>query len=180
MASILAAARVTADGHAIDASPFAVDAVPKAGHDDTQLIFDGTNFLAQWRQNVDSSTDKMHVARISPAGALLDGSAMSGGIVVGGGGAPRLARFAGGSLIVWGHLLLPDFVQGIGGTRLTTDGHLLDVPGDGGGRWFLSEGAGSHSLVEILWGGDRALVVWANPASQDDVFDVGCAVAYPW
>jgi hypothetical protein len=172
-ADILAAARVTANGTAIDAAPFAVDAVPKVGHDDVQLIFDGTNFVAQWSQRVDSSNVHMHVARITPSGTLL-GSATSGGIDVGGGSSPRLARFGAGSLIVWG---------AISGTRLTTDGRPLDLPGDSGlGRWFLADygvGTGS-SLSEILWAGDRALVVWANQASDKDLFDIGCALAYPW
>jgi hypothetical protein len=178
--NILAAARLTADGHAIDAAPFPVGAVSMIEHEDAQLAFDGTNFVAQWSQRVDSSTVKMHVARITPGGMLLDGPATAGGIVVGGGGSPRLARFGSGSLIVWGHLL-PDFSMGMGGTRLTTDGKLPDLPGDNGGRWFFADyGAGWKSLPEIVWAGDRALVVWANPASQNDVFDVGCALAYPW
>ena len=182
-ANILAAGRVTADGHAIDAAPFAVDAVPKVGHDDAQLVFDGTNFVAQWSERVDSSTVQMRLARISPMGTLLDGPATSGGITVGGGGSPRLAPFSGGSLIVWGFRSASDFfTQGLGGTRLGTDGKLLDLPGDGGGRWFLSDyGAMASSLFEIRGAGDRALVVWANRASsQKNVFDVGCALAYPW
>jgi hypothetical protein len=82
---------------------------------------------------------------------------------------------------VWGHRLANDFfAQGIGGTRFTSDGKLLDVPGDNGGRWFLADyGAGSSSLVEILWGADRALVVWTNQANNG-VFTMGDAIASPW
>jgi hypothetical protein len=186
-ANILAAARVTAGGSPVDATPFAVDAVPGVGHAEGQLIFDGTNFVAAWTQRVDSSTIRMHVARFTSTGTLLDGPATTGGgIDVSNGASPRITRFAGGSLIVWGHFVEHFFGLGIGGTRMTTAGRLLDVPGDNGGRWFIADyGANNYSLPEIVWGGDRALLVWANQstsdsASMDDLFSIGAGVAYPW
>jgi hypothetical protein len=181
-ANILAAARLGADGHAIDTTPFPVDAVAGVGHDSAQLSFDGTNFVALWNHRT-SSTVHAHIARISPLGTLLDGPATGGSIDVGANtGGSRIGRLGMGSLLVSPHRLANDFfAQGIGGTRITSDGKPLDVPGDDGGRWFLADyGAGSSSLVEILWGGDRALVVWTNQAGQNGVFTMGDAVAFPW
>lgn len=182
-ANVLAAVRLTSDGRVVDPAPFPIDAAPGVSHVDGQIVFDGTNFVAQWRQEF-SSSSQMHVARITPAGALLGGQPPggTGGIVIAGGKSPRLARFGSGSLAVWGHRLADFLGRGIGGTRITTEGKPLDVPGDNGGRWFLSDyDAIDSSLVEVVWGADRALVVWANPAdSTRDLFSVGCAVAHPW
>jgi hypothetical protein len=182
-ADILAVARIGSDGTAIDLVPIAVDAVPGVGHDETKLVFDGTSFVASWTQRRDSSTIEQHVARVTPMGEVLDGAPTTGsGFLVGTGNTPRIARFGSGSLLVWGHRSPEDYYsQGVGAARFTATGTLLDQPAAGDDRWLVSDyGAGWYSLPEILWGDDRALVVWRTPNSQSDLFDIGCAVAYPW
>jgi hypothetical protein len=183
MADILAAARIASDGQPIDPAPVAVDAVPGVGHDGTQIVFDGTNFVASWSQGVDSSTAEQHVARISRNAELLDGSpTVGGGIRVGGGNSPRISRFGSGTLMVWGHRSNNDFFfgEGIGGTRLAADGTVLDRFSGDGDQWLVADyGADWYSLTDVAWGNDRALVVWTSPAS-DDRFSLGAAVAYPW
>ncbi|MBN2573435.1 MAG: hypothetical protein JXP73_02610 [Deltaproteobacteria bacterium] len=181
-ANILAAAHFAADGHAIDTIPFAVDAVPGVGHEEAELIFDGTNFVASWTQRRDSSTLDLHVVRITPDGELLDGEPTAGtSIAVSDGNNPRIARFGSGSLLVWGHRVGSDFfAEGIGGARFTVGGTLLTPPAAEDQQWLVGDyGAGWYSLPEILWGDDRALVVWRTP-ENDDQFDLACAVAYPW
>jgi hypothetical protein len=120
------------------------------------------------------------VARITPGGALLEGSATTGaGVLVTSGNGPVVGRFGAGSLVVWGHQLQGDaFSTGLAGNRFTADGKLLDAPGDSGGRWFL-DNASAYALVGIPWGGDRALLVWAGGNMQTGLA-LSSAVAFPW
>jgi hypothetical protein len=183
-ADILAASRLTADGHAVDAAPVPVAAMPMVGHAEADLVFDGTSFVASWVEPA-STSRPVHIARIAPDGTLLDGPATADGITVGNPtlvkSTPRLARFSSGSLLVWGWTSADFTGGGISGTRVTTDGKLLDVPTDGDGRWFISDfGASSYGLPEILWSGDRALVTWVTQAGQNTVYAAASGVAYPW
>jgi hypothetical protein len=43
-------------------------------------------------------------------------------------------------------------------------------------------GSGPESMPEILWGGDRALVAWTTPVTQEapDLASVAGGLAYPW
>jgi hypothetical protein len=69
---VLAAVFIGGDGRVTGSGPFVVAAAPGAIHTETNLLFDGTNFVASWlQQDGLSSATKLHVARISPAGALL-------------------------------------------------------------------------------------------------------------
>lgn len=184
-ANILAAARMTGDGQAVDAAPFEVASMPKVGHDQADLVFDGTAFVASWVRP-GSTSSAVHVARFTRDGTLLDGPASTDGLVVGDPNrpksTPRIARLGAGSLMVWGYRSAKDYyVTGIGGARFTSDGKLPDIPGDDDGRWFVSDfGASSYGLPEVLWGGDRALLVWVTQAGANDTFGMASGVAYPW
>jgi hypothetical protein len=182
-ADILAVARIAGDGHAIDPSPVSVDAVPKVGHHETELIFDGTNFVASWTQEPDSSTVQQHIARIAPDGTLIGGDPVTGAsTIVNSGNNSRIGRFGSGTIAVWGHRLASDFFsEGFGIARFGADGSPLDPLGNDTALWMVADyGAGWYALPEIVWGNDRALLVWATQTSSNNVFDLGCAVAYPW
>src|SRR5262249_44053049 len=158
----------------------AVGSQPKVGHSEADLVFDGTGFVASWIVRGTSSSS-LHLARIGKDGTLLDGPATSDGIFVGDPKhskvSARLARLGAGAPVVWGWSA-DAYTTGIGATRFTPDGHLLDVPGPDDGLWVIGDfGASDYALPEILWGTDHALVTWSTPEfDQTRKFGLGAAV----
>jgi len=178
-------ARFDGSGHLIDAAPFLLSSVQSRSVDNLQVIFDGTQFIVLYAES-DSGPSTVRISRVALDGTLLDGPASAGGVVVVGpstvGGVPALARFGAGSVIVWGTYRGFVYRYGIAATRYTVDGQFLDMPLATGG--VLVEGSPATAFTgapspAILWGSDRAMMIW-SAATGNDVGGYDLCAAFPW
>jgi hypothetical protein len=171
-----AAARVNAQGQAIDSAVIAVSA--ETGVDeDFGMDFDGTNYVISWFHRPDSSLldeGTVRAARFATNGMALDGTpSPAGGHALSQTSTPltgpHIARFGATSMVVW---YLNDVTKGqyrVVGTRLGADGSPLDTSPTDEGLW--TSGSPYVGLPAIAWGGDRALMVAVG---------TGGATGYDW
>ena len=102
----LRAVRVAGDGTVLDAEPIAI-ASTNAENVHPDVAFDGTDFLALWEIDEFGAAGGVRAARVSTDGELVDGTPLSGGVVVA--TPPGFARLsyptvlggAGAVLAVW-------------------------------------------------------------------------------
>jgi hypothetical protein len=119
------------------------------------ISFDGTNFLVVW-QDQRSGHGEIYGNRVTPAGALLDGDAATGGFLIAtgdnaGSGSPKgpQAVFDGANwLVAWG--------AGIRGARVSPAGEVLDPAGirlykTKSDSWFPGLAYGGNGNFLLTW-----------------------------
>jgi hypothetical protein len=188
--TLLLASRFDAAGNALDATPLLVSSGQADSLSDVELIFDGTQFVAFWTANRIFGGGSVRAARIGKDLTFLDGPPSLGGVPIGGTGkiktGPRIARLGTGSLVLWDTFSSTPPLNGVVVSRFTTDGRVPETQGLADGILSLGPVAGApfsqNPLPEILWGADRALVVWLYPPadSQSASFGLDYGFAYPW
>ncbi len=126
---------------------------------DSAVAFDGTNYVVVW-SFVGPGTEGIAAVRVSPAGTVLDPTAMT--ITAAGASAPSIACGAPGCLLVWTGI-------GIYGARVTDSG-LLDPVG------FPISSGGSPS---VCFDGANFLVAWQEQDPSSGWSDVlGARIAW--
>jgi hypothetical protein len=144
------AARVNAAGTVLDANGFTIS-LRANDQRSPALAFDGTNFLAVWRDER-SGTGAIYGARVSQAGVLLDGT----GIAISSGpldqSSPAVAFDGTNYLVAWGA------ESGvISGARVSPAGTVLDPSGIA-----ISPASRYGSSPALSFDGTNYLVAWSD------------------
>jgi len=124
--------------------------------EDPDVAFDGENFLVVW-QSHDSITQRdIYGSRVDTSGAVLDGNGFVISIDAQDQYRPSVAFDGTNYFVVW-----DDFRNAIHtdiyGTRVTTDGDVLDT-----GGILICGASGSQAAADVLFDGTRYFVVWAD------------------
>jgi hypothetical protein len=167
--------RVTPDGVVIDPEAIAVSTAPGV-KDSPVILFDGVNYFAVWVDGrLGSGGDgrlDIFGSRISPDGSLLDGPPDTGGITINTG---QVASFSKGQptvgfdginyFVVWAVVAFPNFPPaGVFGSRVSTDGVVIDGPPEGTGISISSPPCSACRLVypSLVFNGGTYLLAWVN------------------
>jgi hypothetical protein len=166
--------RVAPNGTVLDTAGIAISTAPNV-QDEPQLTFDGTNYFAVWTDTrryppVTQPPVDVFGTRISPAGALLDGAADTGGIavftavVVPGVVTNPAVTFDGTDYFVTFAVLGFVSPAGIYDARVSTSGALRDGPADRIGRSLSGPPGTSARLVypAVAYSGGRWVIAWVN------------------
>jgi hypothetical protein len=165
---------VSDSGSLVDA-PFAISTAPN-GQSSPSVAFDGTNYLVVWldmrNQTVPTGVPypDIYGARVSTAGALLDGTAASGGFPINNGGtlqrySPSVGVSGAEYLVSWTVLGYANTGSpGIQAARVSTSGTLPSGPNKTIMVSGPPNGATSSQLVFpiIAAGPQHAAVVWLD------------------
>jgi hypothetical protein len=119
--------RITPGGLVLDPAGIAISNGPSNVQSSPSVAFDGTNVTVVWQDIRNSAQADVYAARVTPAGTVLDTSAIA---VASGSDAQRLPAVAADGrylLVAWvkGDALAPTDVQGV---RLDGSGTVLDSP----------------------------------------------------
>ena len=158
--SFIYGARVSSSGNVIDLAGFAI-ATLEVDYDSPPCVsFDGTNYLVVW------STGDVYGSRVSRNGVVLDPN----GFVISSApfwqGFPKVSFNGFNYFVVWEDYRFGPYTSDIFGTRVTTNGAVLD-----------SNGIAICTAVDYQWDpavafdGSNFLVVWSDARSQVD-FDL--------
>jgi len=147
-------------------------AVTKATGDqaDPAVAFDGTNFLVVWRDERSGSGADIYGARISKAGAVLDGAGVAICAASGDQLRPVVTHDGANFLVAW------QDGRGSSGSdvyaaRVSAAGALLDAAGI-----TVSVAGGDQLHPAVAAGGAAALVVWEDKRSSKTVQIYGARV----
>jgi len=152
-------ARVAATGAALDPAGIAVSAQPGEQRH-AAAEWDGSNYLVAWEDRRNGQDFDIYVARVSPAGVVLDPTGIPVAAATGDQLTPDVAFDASNWLVVWA-----DATSGgdVHGARVTPGGQVLDtVP------IVVSAAQGGQSYPSVACGGDRFLVAWMDNRSGVD------------
>jgi hypothetical protein len=182
----LHAARLGLNGAPLDSTPLVLSSAP-GRQTDPDVAFTGSNFFVTWFEERDRhhvGDGNIRAARVTTAGTLLDGEAASGGLRINTNrwskSRPAVIPFKGDLLVSWeSGQYSPDPV-GILGTRVSSEGALLDGSSDSDGAWL----SGPPSLDSTLFRfprmasqGDRALLIYID---NTVLKSLGGAILAPW
>lgn len=167
-------ARVSPNGTVLDPTGIAISTAPNM-QAEPHLTFDGVDYFAVWndaRRHPPQTQPPLDVfgTRISPAGALLDGTSDTGGITICTAHvAPAIkfypsAVFDGTQYFVVFSVVGFSSPAGIYYARVTTNGDPLDGPPDQLGPSISGPPAGASRLVypTIVASGVRSALAWVD------------------
>jgi Fibronectin type III domain/PKD domain len=166
--------RVGPDGTVLDPAGIAISTAPSV-QGEPALTFDGTNYLAVWsdaRRYPAQTQPPLDVfgTRISPAGALLDGTSDAGGVAIATANVvPNVMQYAS-AVFDGGHEFVTFSVVGFSPpagvyyARVTTAGSLLDHTADQLGPSISGAPPSFSSSVypAVVSNQVRTIVVWVN------------------
>jgi hypothetical protein len=180
--------RVSPAGTVLDASPIAIATGPN-GQSNPSVAFDGSNYLVVWLDLRNGTTDPnnyypdIYGSRVSTAGALLDGPAVSGGIRINGGGtlqrsSVRAAFLGGEYLVTWGVVGYANSgLPGVQAARVSTSGTLLS-----GANAAISVsgpsaiGIQNYNTPVVATGATRGAVIWFDNQANTALLGVTYSV----
>jgi hypothetical protein len=151
-------ARVSPAGAVLDAGAFAISA-PATNLRQPTVAYGGGTFLVGWSDNGNDDPDiKVSAARVSPAGTVLDPTAIALSTATGSQADPAISFGDSSFLVAWG-----DNRSGadIYGTRVSPSGAVLDPSGI-----RLSPASGDQYAPAIAFNGTDHLVVWAEGSTR--------------
>jgi hypothetical protein len=132
------------------------------------IAFDGTNYMVVWRDTRSGSgpsddTD-IYGARVTKAGAVLDPAGIPISTAPHVQGEPRIIFDGTNYFVVWvDERNTQTYLDNdIYGTRMKTDGTLLDGPADTGGI-AINTTSGNTGYVSAVFDGTNYFVVWSVP-----------------
>ncbi|MGA1844124.1 MAG: hypothetical protein ACMUIS_06140 [bacterium] len=155
------------DGEAF--GPFPICTVSR-DQKEPAVAWDGVHYVVVWQDNRGGNFYDIYGVRIALSGALLDGTASSGGI--------RICVAPKDQLhpdLVWNDkdyflVVWEDYRSGeadIYGTRMDRDLMIYDGPAEDGGL-VLCQKAGEQKAPSVAWNGSHYLVVWEDHASAQE------------
>ncbi|MDI7268114.1 MAG: MYXO-CTERM sorting domain-containing protein [Myxococcota bacterium] len=163
-------ARVTPAGAVLDATPIAISTA-EYGQQFPAVAFGATSYLvvwqdwrnaAWWEEAYDSD---VYAARVTPAGAVLDGAGIAVSTTMGFYESIPAVAFDGTNyLVVWQESWSERDYWDIYGTRVTPAGAVLD-----GAGIAVSTAVGSETAPAVTFDGRTSLVVWRDAAGAGDV-----------
>ena len=186
----VSAARVNAEGNAIDVNLTQVTSAPPL-QENLDVAFDGTRYVVSWFHRTNQSllgVGDVRIARMGIDGLLLD----PGGRVVAPARTnsskrdPRIARLGSQTLVVWERINYQASGPStwIAGTRVDADGNSLDSSADADGLFISAQatGTGSQPIVPAIgWGSDRSLMVFVDRAGEAiQKRQIDDSLIYPW
>jgi hypothetical protein len=148
--------RVTRDGTVVDANGIVIAAAPR-GQINPAIAFDGTNYLVAWQDVRLGGDYDVRVARVTPAGAVLDRN----GVIVSGGPTNETRPavvFDGQTFVVAWEDQRSGTTPAVYAARVTRDGGVVD-----GSGIPVSPAAGAHPAV--AFDGEYTLVAWHDPSA---------------
>ena len=157
----IAGARISAAGKLLD-TPSSITVTSSSSsfsqaQGDPAIIFDGTNYLVAWQDDRASSWD-IYATRVTPAGAVLDGTGFVVANTDDGENAPKMAFDGTNTLVTWS-----DWPSGgsressIYGRRVSPAGTIVDTT-----ALALSTATGEQSGQTVSFDGTGYLVAWAD------------------
>jgi hypothetical protein len=165
------AARVRADGTALDDAGFPVAPGTGAQQREPAIAFDGTNFLVAWLDfREGENAGNIVAARVTRDGTVLDpeGVRISPPTTNNDVSGPAVAFDGTNYFVVWRtHLLAPVDTSVLFGARVTRTGTVLDaasVP--------IATSAGIQRVPDVAFDGSNYVVVWEDVRSgpTQDIF----------
>lgn len=159
----LVAARVSKAGSVLDPAGIALCSATGCGGRPA-MAWDGARYLVLWSDPRQDGHFKIYGNRLSPAGELLDGDAVTGGWPVTTRPdveevAPTLAFFDGEYLAAWLSSSSPGVYEGLFGARISAAGAVLS-------SGFLMTRAGFQPGPRLTASPDSALLTWFDPSAQ--------------
>jgi hypothetical protein len=156
--------RVTKDGTILDPAGIPVSTAP-GFQGEPNIIFDGTNYFVVWsdeRNSMSYSDNDTYGTRMKTDGTLLDGPSDTGGIAINtthNSGSASMS-FDGTNYLV----VSADPYAGIYGTRVSTNGSLVDGPSSATGASLSGSSPANSRYVSpgILFNGKNSLLIWVN------------------
>jgi MYXO-CTERM domain-containing protein len=165
-------ARVDTSAQRVDATDLVISQGPNEEHEPA-VAFDGTNYLAVWKDSRNGNDD-IYAARLSAEGELLDASGIAVSTADKVQRTPRVAFGDDTFLVVW-----QDFRNGfdnadIYGARVSTAGALLDASGIA-----LTTAANEQRAPAVEFGSDDFLVVWSDgrDSANDEIYGTRVSTA---
>ncbi len=153
-------ARVTPGGVVLDTAGIAITTAT-AYQESPSVAFDGTNWLVAWQDNR-SGFYQILVARVSPAGAVLD----TAGIPVTNAsrqrGSPSVAFDGTNSLVVWNDSRNTSTSNDIYCARVSPDGEVLEPNGIP-----VSRAPRSQTTPGVAFGDSLFLTAWQDDRASD-------------
>ena len=154
--------RVTPQGVVLDPGGIAISTAPFT-QTEPDIAFDGTNYLVVWQDRresiqVFSPINDIYGTRITPDGVLLDGPPDTGlaiNTVPPGKGTPKVIFDGTDFFVTWSSN------TGILGTRVSTDGSLIDGPADNGG-FGIKLSCRTQSSFGVISNGKHVLISWLD------------------
>ncbi len=158
--------RVSPGGTVLDGAGIRIASTAAELDEEPAVVFDGSNFLAVWRDVRTDERGDIYAARVSRAGALLDPA----GIAVSTGESdqrwPALAFDGTNSLVTWTDWRSAG--QDIYGTRISRAGTVLNPSGV---RIGTGPGATNQFLPAVAFNGTDYLVTWtSDEAIYGDIY----------
>jgi large repetitive protein len=147
------AARVSLVGSVLDPDGITISIAANTQHSPA-VAFDGTNYLVVWRDER-SANAAIYGARVSQAGAALDGSAIAVSAGASGQSSPAVVFDGTNYLVAWA-----DGASGIRGARVSQAGTVLDPNG-------IAFAASGYDPA-VAFDGTNYLVVWADSWTDPD------------
>jgi phosphoribosylformylglycinamidine (FGAM) synthase PurS component len=142
-------ARVSVGGTVVDASGIAISTAAK-DQCDPAIAFDGTDYLAVWRDIRSASSYDIYGARVSAAGSVLDPSGIAISTAVGSQEYPAIAFDGTNCLVVWqDYRSASDY--DIYGARVNVGGSVLDPGGFTDLAFASASATASNDHVTLRW-----------------------------
>jgi hypothetical protein len=154
--------RIAANGSVLDGDGFVVVGVPNSQFAPV-AAWDGTNFLVAWSDWVSAATWDLKVARVTPAGAVIDAPIMVSG-AANDQVEPSVAWDGAAFVVAWGDQRSgPSDVYA---SRVTSAGVVQDAAGIG-----VSTASAGQVLPALAAAGSSVLAVWGDArGSSEDVY----------
>jgi hypothetical protein len=154
-------ARVSQSGSVLDEDGILVSTnTDDAAVYNPSVAFDGTNYLVVWEDRRNDLAD-IYGARVSTAGAVLDGSGISISATVSSQWAPRVAFDGTNYLVVWQDQRNSGQYD-IYGARVNPSGQVLDPSGIA-----ISTATNDQQHPALAFDGTNYLAVWQHGAGSD-------------
>ncbi len=154
-------ARISEEGDVLDQG--AIEIMVGEGNDRyPRVAFNGTNYLAAWKNEGPGGSENIYAKRISPEGVVLDTDRIEICTFDGEQDRVAVAGYNDGFFVVWNDRRNNN-IRDVYGARLDNEGNVLDADG-----FVIKSSDEDHWDPEVDFDGENFLVVW----DEDSGFDV--------